>query len=590
LRRLGIERTPLAAILTAVLILHAVGIGWGLPASDGWDDDGVAPRDFLFGALFTYWPGRFYTYPPAHLLLLAVLTLPISLVAAAHARSFSSADLVAAFIQIPYMTSFALVARLVTLAMSIGIVLALAHFAKTVRGGGASTWVAAVSGVNAVFTYYSHTTNLDVPYLFWSSLSLWVLARVMVQQRPRLLRYAFLLMAVAVGTKDQAYSLFVIAIPASLALWAGTTRYARAHRGELARELAIGAALAAVFLLVVDGALVNPSGFAARLRFLSGTASQDHAYYARTWRGYLLVLRDSFASFPRYYPIAFAPLLVLGLLGACMAWSRRLAPALQSDRLVSELPEGHSREGARVAALLPLFYAVSSTLAFTLVARRTEHRFLLPQMLFLGIYVGFALDWLMTHAGTRLGGWRYALVVCLFGPALFDSLAVDVALLYDPRYEAERWLGDHVGSADVIETYGNNVYLPRFRATQHVIRVGPEPVNARNPLPGVREVRDDYDGVDRRRSRWIVITETWVWRYMYNEAPAQESGRITSRQERQWERDTAACRFFSDLHQGRRGYRLVHTSGWQSSIWPRVDIHGSTTREIRIFEREHDGV
>lgn len=313
------SRSPLAAVVAAVLILHATGIGWGLPASDGWDDDGIAPRDFLFGALFTYWPGRFYTYPPAQLLLLALLTLPVSGLAVIRARSFSPPDLIAAFIQVPTMTTFALVARLVTLVMSIGIVIALARFATIVRGRSASTWVAAVCGVNAVFTYYSHTTNLDVPYLFWSSLALMVFARVLVEQKPRLLRSAFLLMVMAIGTKDQAYSLFLIAVPTCMAIWFATTRFAREHRGEIAREFAIGAALSVGFLVVLDGAVINPSGFAARLRFLSGTASQDHAYYSSTWSGIWLVVRDSCSHFTRYYPIAFAPLIVLGTLRACAA-------------------------------------------------------------------------------------------------------------------------------------------------------------------------------------------------------------------------------------------------------------------------------
>jgi hypothetical protein len=583
------SRSPFAAVVAAVFVLHATGIGWGLPASDGWDDDGIAPRDFLFGALFTYWPGRFYTYPPAQLLLLALLTLPVSGFAAARARSFSPPDLIAAFIQIPTMTTFALVARLVTLVMSIGIVIALARFARIVSGRSASTWVAAVCGANAVLTYYSHTTNLDVPYLFWSSLALMFLARVLVEQRPRLLRSALLLMAMAIGTKDQAYSLFLIAVPACMALWLATTRFAREHRGEIAREFAIGAALSVCFLLVLDGAVVNPSGFAARLRFLFGTASQDHAYYSSTWSGISLVVRDSCLHFTRYYPIAFAPLFFLGAFRACAAWTRRSAPTVHDFRDVTEIPADRSSEGVRVAALLPLLYALSCTLAFTFVARRTEHRFLLPQMLFLGVYGGFGLDWLIARVGARLGRWNYALIACLFGPALYESVGVDAALLWDPRYDAERWLAGHVQSADVVETYGNNVYLPRFPSSERVIRVGPEPVDARNPLPTVREVQDDYEAVDQRRSRWIVVTETWVWRYMYNDAAAREPGRITSRQERLWESDTAACRFFAELHQGRRGYRLVHTSRWESSIWPRIDIHGSTTREVRIFEREDSG-
>src|SRR5215468_3665759 len=76
--RLG---SPLAWILAALLVLRIVGIGWGLPASDGWDNDGIAPRDFLAGLVETVLPGHYYTYPPVHLALLACVTAPVTLVA-----------------------------------------------------------------------------------------------------------------------------------------------------------------------------------------------------------------------------------------------------------------------------------------------------------------------------------------------------------------------------------------------------------------------------------------------------------------------------------------------------------------------------
>ena len=45
---------PLRVVLLVAACLHGVGISWGMPASDGWDVDGVAPRDFLPGLAATY--------------------------------------------------------------------------------------------------------------------------------------------------------------------------------------------------------------------------------------------------------------------------------------------------------------------------------------------------------------------------------------------------------------------------------------------------------------------------------------------------------------------------------------------------------
>ena len=85
-------------VLLAVAMVHGVGIGWGLPGSDGWDVDGVAPRDILPGILKTFTPGDYFTYPPLHLLLLAVLTLPVTLVTLARAPSLQPHDVVQTFL------------------------------------------------------------------------------------------------------------------------------------------------------------------------------------------------------------------------------------------------------------------------------------------------------------------------------------------------------------------------------------------------------------------------------------------------------------------------------------------------------------
>jgi len=71
--------SPLAWVLAAALLLRCAGLTWGLPASDGWDNDGIAPRDIWPGLIASFTQGQYFTYPPAHLALLAILTAPITL-------------------------------------------------------------------------------------------------------------------------------------------------------------------------------------------------------------------------------------------------------------------------------------------------------------------------------------------------------------------------------------------------------------------------------------------------------------------------------------------------------------------------------
>ena len=184
----GLRSSPLAWILCASFIVHVIGLSWGLPAADAWEDDGIAPRDFLVGAYETYLPGHYFTYPPVHLLGLSILTSPVWGLALARAPSLSQSDVIAAMIQVPTMTALTLVARFVSELMALGIIYFLAKLAEEVWGKRASLLVALVIAVNAPLTYYAHTSNLDVPYMFWACFALLETTRAIVRGEPRRFR------------------------------------------------------------------------------------------------------------------------------------------------------------------------------------------------------------------------------------------------------------------------------------------------------------------------------------------------------------------------------------------------------------------
>jgi hypothetical protein len=557
-------KTPLGKLLGVALVLRLIGLGWGLPASDGWDDDGVAPRDFLVGVVETYWPGHHYIYPPLHVLLLAIVEAPVWVLTLLGAPSLSRDAVLQTFLAVTPMTAMAVVARAVTVGMSLGALWNIAKIGEIIGGSPrAGCWCAATCGANAVFTYYSQTTNLDVPYIFWGILSLRWLVQTIAQREPRWLRRVAILAACAIATKDQAYALFLVGLPASLLAWLVTDRSARRLAGEVAKELAVGTATAAILLLLIDGALVNPIGFRDRMRTLVGSASQDHAYYAQNWAGRLSVLRDSVLAFPRYYPWMFAPVALFGMAVTFRA----------SDR------------ARRAAGLAPLAFALSFTIAFNLTARRTEHRFLLPQAILLGIYAGLAFDWLERRTTLRFRCLSLGGTIACFSAALFGCAAVDMAMVFDPRYEAEAWMRAHVRAGDRVEVYGNNVYLPRLPAYAVLTRVDPSALGRRNPLVGVTEVSDRFSNVEAREPRFIVMSEFWANKYLVRPEELSARGHVPSPEQVRRSRDLDARDYFRELHDGQLNYRWAHVSTWRSRLWPRVDIHASLTRDVWIFER-----
>jgi hypothetical protein len=595
-------REPMARLVLFLALIRVVAITWGLPASDGWDNDGIAPRDVYPGLALTLIPGSFYTYPPLQLLVLAILGAPVVLVALVRAPSLVLSDVIAEALAPSYMTSLALLARGTSLVMSLGIVLGLARMTEEFRAltlgvGPAKTppsWdarvrqavlgpfedprvrraglvAATLAGLSPAMTYYAKTSNLDVPYLFWAVLSLVQLARAIARTEPRRLVWALVFAALAVSTKDQAYAMFVLAVPTMLALWIGLDQALRNRRCEAVRHVVVGIVVASMVLATIDAAIVNPEGFAARVRFLTGSASQDFVEYSRDARGRWAIVVDAARSFHLQGPKLLAPLFALGL--GWGLWEVRRAPVERRFRLL-------------LLGVLPGLVAVSFTVAFNFVSLRTNARFLLPQAAMFSVYGALGIEALAASSNRIFRGLGRVVFLLGFGLGLHASLSVDVNLLCDPRYDTEAWLRAHVGPNDLIETYGLNVYLPRFPDGARVVRVGPEAVEGRSPLRNVTEVSAPFGAAPSRGARFIVVSTAWAWRYALPPGSSLEPGRRLAPGHEKSAAEADANAWFRSLDSGNAGYTLVHESRYDAERWfPVFDIHGTSARTVRIYAR-----
>lgn len=557
-----LTRQPLTWIMLVALGLRLTGLFWGLPGADGWDDDGFAPRNFLTALALTWAPGKYFTYPPLHAIILALPSLPVAAWALAHAPSLHPADVIATITQPKYMTVFAVIARMIAIAMSLGIILLVGQMTRLVAGPRAGLFAAAACTLGVGLTYYGQVSNLDVPYLFWAMLALWLAMRAAVEQAPRRLWWAALAAAAAIATKDQAYALFVLAVPAWLALWFAADAWARRNVRSLLSTMAIAAVVAIGLLLLIDGAITNPAGFLARVHFLAGPASQDYAEYARGPLGWFGLLRDMALKFAWGPDVAVLALVVAGLV----------------------LHLRRTRGAPWVAGLLPVLAILSFTIGFNLTALRTDERFLLPQGVLSCIYVGIAAEALafaMPLALCQIG--RVALVVIAL-LALHRAVAVDAAMLFDTRYDAARWLAVEARPGDGIEVYDRNWLLPHLPANTRAWRVGAAAPHTRNPLTGVVELQAPYEAIGARNPRFVVISAVWARRWLDQPAPLPP-GRIYSVLERRDFQDRQTRHFFATLVNGQMNYRLAHVARPQGLFWPVLHIHDSLNEPIAIYER-----
>lgn len=545
-------RQPLTWILLMAAALRLAGLFWGLPSSDGWDDDGFAPRNFLTALALTWKPGAFFTYPPLHAILLAVPSLPVAAWALGHAPSLHQADVIATITQPPYMTYFAIVARLASLVMSLGIILMAGRMAGLLAGPRAGLLAAGACALGVALTYYGQVSNLDVPCLFWAMLALWQAMRAVTEQAPRHFWWAALCAAAAIATKDQAYALFALAVPLWLGLWFAAVPWPRANGGRIVVTLLAAALVSVGALLLVDGAVTNWPGFVARLHFLTGPASRDYAGYPATMDGRLALLadmRDWYWGLPS----------LLAMLGL---WRTARLPT-------------------RIAGALPALAILSFIVCFNLTALRSDVRFLLPQAVLTSVYIGIAADWLLSIRMRWMAVVARLLLAVAALSALHQAMGVSAAMLADPRYDAEAWMADNLKPGDTVTTYGQNAYLPRFPQGAAIARLSPMPLKGRNPLPGVREIQAPFGST---RARYIIVNDWWLRHYT---DPASELGgrRAPSPRQQAQYRDIAARQWFTTLRQGLAGYRIVHVAGPHTGIWPELHIHESLNENILIFER-----
>jgi 4-amino-4-deoxy-L-arabinose transferase-like glycosyltransferase len=503
-------------LVFAFALTQLLAVGWDLPGSHGWENDGIAPRDLFGGIANNLTPGQGHRYPLLHYLVLGVASLPV-LLAAVLSGPLSGEAIRERVLSVPCMTGISTIAKLIAIAMACLLLVTLARIVRRTYSERAGRLAVLFAATNLTFAFYGRVSNLDVPYLTWTLLALAALLDLVQRGTHKSYLTFALCAAAAVATKDQAYASFVLAAPLFLVVLPllRPASFAPDHF----RRLVIASGIGAGAYFVLSGAAFNPTGFLRRIEEMRGPASQSWRTYSKDWAGLSTNLRDVLAMGPR----AFWPLPVLVL-----AWCSAL--------LALVLPRRGDTFGARAGRSLPLVAGCGSLLFFTLVVARSEHRFLLPLGTFLAAYAGIGADALLTFAATLRAERVMALLLGgLLAWAGLHSFAVHLTQLGDARRTTVAWLA-RLPPGVVVETYGLLVYQPHFDASAdapyRVQRVGPERPRSRNPLVGAKEVEAAISDVETRRPDVLVLSEGFANSYLRRAQSAAQplSGVVAERQ------------------------------------------------------------
>lgn len=405
----------LVGVLAVSLALNLWAVWWALPNVRGWAPDELVPADVLQALDSRFSSGWYGKYPPLHYAVLSLAYAPVLF-----ASWIAGFDVEAPG---PYQVLFYL-GRLVSVGCSAGIVLWIYACGRELYGRTGAALAALTAALMVPFVYYGKTANLEAPYLFWFSASLFLYIRIFKYHARADYVWFALCAALAVSTKDQAYGLFVLS-PAIilLARW-------QAGRPLFDRTVMLAAATAMGTFVVADNLLFNLDGFVQHVKVIAGPASSDYQMFPATLRGHFDMLMAAGRELRIMFGWPLTSIVILALLGGLVqAPLRRL--------------------------LIP---AASYYLTFLSVVLYFYDRFLLPIGLVLALLAGAWLDRFLTRRAP-LRPIRIALVASVFLYSVMYASAVDFTLVHDSRRIVSRWIKAHVRDGDIVAARGPLEYF-----------------------------------------------------------------------------------------------------------------------------------
>jgi hypothetical protein len=560
---------PLALFLAA-LFVNCYGIQWGLPnGNDTWAADSIrpgAPLAILYRTFFTdAWNSGWFwfKYPLGHIYVLGgvyapyigwlALTGGLSAPTSVYPHGFADPE--------GAMMMLALLGRLISAAMGAGAVSLV--YLILVRGFGrlAAASAALATGLCYPMVYYAHTTNVEVPYVFWMLLSL--LAAVRLTEGSKGRRWWIVLAfgaAMSLATKEIVAGVYVGLAPAlAVALWrSGLPIKSILQRGVLA------AAVFALTLAASSNAFLNPQGFANRLGFLTQTLDPDIALqYA-----------------PYYFPIDLGATRGLDVEFAQLALTAQRVLESVGLPVVLLAAVGFGLAVRQAPAVALLFAA--SAIGFYLFGVRAmlslSLRYVLPLAVFASMLAGITLGYL-SRAGHRAAVRRPVAVAFVMFIMLY-GWDVNRMLTGDGRYLAENWIASNVTVDETIEVYQRPTYLPRFPEWATVQRVDFEQRNIDN----FRLRRPDYVVVSSAGLSGVTVEykEDWssdeVTPEAYEPSQISISGEVMNYQRRD------NVEFLDRLTSGSLGYTEAASFG----VDPWIDrpLIQSLNPEIKIYRKD----
>ncbi len=432
-------KIALLGIVLCSIVLNITGINWGQPSGHPWHSDSIAGLRTVqhMPNLFGQWKNK---YPRVPFLVNAVFYKPLLNNWEKNPVTISTEDgrYVRNVLNIERVSKLIIISRVISAIMGVGSVVAVFMAARLLfRDNIAAVFSGLALAFTMLFVFYSHLGNVDSCSVFCFAWSLYWTVKAVYVGKWRHFALSGLFCALAVCSKDPMGG-FVAGL--GLAMWIAGAGVVREQGGNFRKALfsvvnakvLVAILVAAICFAILNGLFAGPEELKNRMQMWKGVPARENA----PDNPQLLVLQRSLSN------------LYLGLGWPFLSFS------------FGSLIYCAIRHRWKFAfGIFPLLF-------FYLIVLMNI-RFVTPRFL-LGGYPCLAL--LIGKGCSDLLRWqklpvivRVAPVASVYALSLLYCIGLDLELVQESRYKAERWLASRVDSKDTVVALCLPAYAPRMQ-------------------------------------------------------------------------------------------------------------------------------
>jgi 4-amino-4-deoxy-L-arabinose transferase-like glycosyltransferase len=432
------KKAGILLVLLFSLVLHGVGIWYGLPGQESWAPDEILPRDVQDGIARRFSHDWCQKYPPLHYYQLALVETPFLIFAKVRGLDYDD---------LSFYSLLILAGRFLSLFMGAGIILLVYKCGREIFDERSSLLAAWITALLVPLVYHAKMANVDVPYLFWFMASLLCFLRLLKTHRRKYYLLFALTAILSVCTKDQAFALYVLPV-----IWMLLADWKSRKKADPnltmirflgQRTYLYAAAVAVMTFALAQNLVFNIQGFLLHLKVITRARSFGLLWFPNTIAGNISLLELTLSQ------IRFSfgwPLFAIGTIGLVKALAARSKNFLELSLLA---------------------FPASYLLFYIFVIRYNFARFNLPICFILCFFGGqfLASAWKVQTKYSKF--FRMAAAAALLY-SVFYAASLDVYMVKDSRYAVEKWIKRNIPQGTTIGGAVWWTYAPRLPGYRRV--------------------------------------------------------------------------------------------------------------------------